>query len=68
MAKRQRQINHLFHFLNKHVRLLSVASDIKVLNAQVKRDYLGKIGEPSKTSVAHPKKVVDVTILKVHKK
>lgn len=68
MAKRQRQINHLFHFIDKHERLLSVASDIKVLNAQVKRDCLGKIGEPLKMSVVHPKKVVNVTILKVYKK
>ena len=37
MVKRQwqRQINHMFHPMDKDVKLLSVASDIEVLIAQV---------------------------------
>jgi hypothetical protein len=35
------------------------ASEIKVLNVQVERDYLGKSGEPSKRSMGSPKKVVE---------
>ena len=45
MAKSQRKINDMFHPLDKGERLLNVASDIEVLNAQVERDFLGKIGE-----------------------
>ena len=37
MAKSQKQINHMFHSIDKDERLLSFASDMEVLNAQVKR-------------------------------
>ena len=67
MANSQKQINHMFHTIDKDERLLSVASDIKPLNAQVEKDRLGKIGEPSKRSVGRPKKVVEATFLKVKK-
>ena len=33
------------HPIGKNKRLLSITSDIEVLNAQVERDCLGKIGE-----------------------
>jgi hypothetical protein len=36
---------HMFHPIDKDERLLSVASDIEIVNVQVERDYLGKIGE-----------------------
>ena len=35
----------MFHPIDKDERLLSVASDIEVLNAQIERDRLGNIGE-----------------------
>jgi len=35
----------MFHPIDKDERLLSVAGDIEVLNAQVERDRLGNIGE-----------------------
>ena len=35
MAKGQRQINHMFHPIDKDMRLLSVDNDIEVLIAQV---------------------------------
>ena len=35
MAKRQRQINHMFHPIDKDMRLLSVDNDIEVLIVQV---------------------------------
>lgn len=34
MAKRQRQIGHIFHLIDKNVRIWSIANDIEVLNAQ----------------------------------
>jgi hypothetical protein len=52
--------------INKHEKLLSVGSDIEVLNARVKIYCHGKVGEPSERSVGHPKKLVDSTILKVY--
>ena len=45
MAKSHMKINHVFHRLDKGERLLNIASDIEVLNAQVEGDFLGKIGE-----------------------
>ena len=36
---------HMFHPIDKDERLLSVASDIEILNFPVERDCLGKIGE-----------------------
>jgi hypothetical protein len=33
MAKSQRQINHMFHPIDKDERVLSIPSDIEVLNA-----------------------------------
>ena len=45
MAKSQRQINHMFHPIDKDEDFLSVASDIEVWNAQVERDCLGNFGE-----------------------
>ena len=44
MAKSQRQISHMFHLIDKDERLLSIASGIEVMNAQVERNCLGKIG------------------------
>ena len=44
MAKSQRQIDLMFHPIDKDERLLSIASVIEVLNAQ-ERDGLGRIGE-----------------------
>ena len=43
MAKSQRQINFMFHPIDKDERLLSFASDIEVLSSGVERDCLGKI-------------------------
>ena len=45
MAKSQKQINHVFHLIDKDERLLSIASDIEVLNTQAERDCLVRIGE-----------------------
>ena len=38
-------INHMFHPIDKDERLLNVASDIEVLDAQVERYHLEMIGE-----------------------
>ena len=35
----------MFHPIDKEKRLMSIASDIEVLNAQVERDCHGKVGE-----------------------
>jgi hypothetical protein len=35
----------MFHPIDKDERLLNIASDIEVLNAQVERYHLGMIGE-----------------------
>jgi hypothetical protein len=44
MAKSRRQISHIMlHPIHKDERLLSIASDIEVLNAQVERDHLGRL-------------------------
>ena len=48
MAKSRRQISHMLHPIDKDVRLLSIASDIEVLNAQVERDHLGGLENPLK--------------------
>ena len=39
IAKSHMQINHKFHPIDKDERLLSIASDIKVLNTQLERDW-----------------------------
>jgi hypothetical protein len=43
MAKSRRQISHMLHPIHKDERLLSIASDIEVLNCQVERDHLGRL-------------------------
>jgi hypothetical protein len=48
MAKNHKQINHKVRPIDKDETLLSVARDIEVLNAQIKRDCHEKIKKNSK--------------------